>query len=66
MLTYFEKWSAKVDTLSLRERILILIAVLVVVYLIVHITLLSAVLDKQQSLKEQIRADERQSVSMRQ
>jgi len=66
MLAYFEKWSDKVDVLSLRERILILIAVLAVVYLIVYITLLGAVLDRQQLLKKQIRADARQSVSMRQ
>jgi len=66
MLAYFEKLSVKVDALSLRERVLILIAVLAVVYFIVHITLLSAVFDKQQSIKKQIRADERQSVSMRQ
>jgi len=66
MLAYFEKLSVKVDALSLRERVLILIAVLAVVYFIVHITLLGAVFDKQQSIKKQIRADERQSVSMRQ
>lgn len=66
MLAYFEKLNVKVDALSLRERVLILIAVLAVVYFIVHITLLSAVFDKQQSIKKQIRADERQSVSMRQ
>lgn len=66
MKTYWEKLSAKVDALKRRERLLVLLGLVGLVWLLMDSMLLAPLSEHKKSLNDQLVSDRAQRVSMQQ